>query len=66
MKPKKMKSSVKKIAFCNFDGTLSKGYISMGFLDYVYNQKTYSEQYYKKQMDLYSQVKNKEISYDYW
>jgi len=57
---------VKKIAFCDFDGTLSKGYISMEFLDYVYGQKVYSEQSYKKQMKLFSEVKNGKISYEYW
>ncbi len=66
MKLKKTKGSIKKIAFCDFDGTLSKGYISMEFLDYVHAQKIYSEQCYEKQMDLYSQVKNKKIGYDYW
>lgn len=66
MKQKKTKDSIKKIAFCDFDGTLSKGYISMEFLDYVHAQRIYLEQCYEKQMGLYSQVKNKEISYDYW
>jgi len=66
MKLKTSNIIVKKIAFCDFDGTLSKGYISMEFLDYVHAKKIYSEQCYKTQMILYSQVKNKEIGYDYW
>lgn len=61
-----MKNDITKIAFCDFDGTLSKGFISMEFLDYVYKNKVYSKQNYKNQMDLYTQAQAKKISYEYW
>lgn len=66
MKPKNVNRPIQRIAFCDFDGTLSKGYISMDFLDYVYAQKVYSKQSYEEQIRLYSRVKNKEISYERW
>jgi len=58
--------NIAKIAFCDFDGTLSKGFISMEFLEYVYKNRAYSKQNYKNQMDLYTQAKDKKISYEYW
>lgn len=66
MKSKDTDKNIQKIAFCDFDGTLSKGYISMDFLNYVYAQRIYSDQCYEEQMKLYSQAKNKEINYEYW
>lgn len=58
--------NITKIAFCDFDGTLSKGFISMEFLDYVYKQKIYSRQNYEKQIELYIKAKDKKLSYEYW
>ncbi|MFH1637187.1 MAG: HAD family phosphatase [Candidatus Woesearchaeota archaeon] len=55
-----------KIAFLDFDGTLSSGYISMEFLDAVYRKELYSETHYQKQMDMLKELKNGELSYDTW
>jgi len=58
--------NITKIAFCDFDGTLSKGFISMEFLDYVYKKGVYSKQNYENQMDLYTKAKDKKLSYELW
>jgi len=57
---------MKKIAFCDFDGTLSKGFISMDFLDYAHGRKLYLQQSYDEQMKIFSQMKKKEMSYGAW
>ncbi|MBU2639060.1 MAG: HAD family phosphatase [Nanoarchaeota archaeon] len=57
---------MRKIAFLDFDGTLSSGYISMAFLDHVYEKEIYAEDKYKEQMGLLKQLKTGELSYDEW
>lgn len=56
----------RRVAFLDFDGTLSRGYISMEFLDYIYRNKAYPDSVYKKQMDAVDRYRTKRISYDNW
>jgi HAD superfamily phosphoserine phosphatase-like hydrolase len=56
----------KKIAVFDFDGTLAHGYISMKFLDYLYERKLYLKKSYEDQMKALDGYKNKKISYDKW
>ena len=55
-----------KLAVCDFDGTLSKGYVSMEFLDYLYERKAYSKDSYKEQMRLVELHKQGRLGYDDW
>ncbi len=55
-----------KIAFLDFDGTLSSGYSSMMFLDYVYDKGLYDEGEYHKQMQYMADVKAGTMSYNDW
>lgn len=57
---------MKKLAVCDFDGTLSKEYISMQFLDYLYEKKIYPAEFYNKQIELLNQHKKSILSYDDW
>lgn len=57
---------MKKVAFIDFDGTLSKGYISMGFLDYLFKRKLYPSALYRKQMELLKKHKEGKLSYGDW
>lgn len=53
-------------ALFDFDGTLSRGFISMDFLDYVHEKGLYSDKEYRHQMDILDKYKNKTMSYDDW
>ncbi|MBU1202221.1 MAG: HAD-IB family phosphatase [Nanoarchaeota archaeon] len=57
---------MKKIAALDFDGTLSKGYISMEFLDYLFNNKLCNPNIYQKQMNALDNYNSKNISYNDW
>jgi HAD superfamily hydrolase (TIGR01490 family) len=53
-------------ALFDFDGTLSRGFISMDYLDYVHDKGLYSDKEYRHQMDILDKYKNKAMSYDDW
>ncbi|MDQ7825938.1 MAG: HAD family phosphatase [Candidatus Eremiobacteraeota bacterium] len=53
-------------ALFDFDGTLSRGFISMDFLDYAHEKGLYSDKEYRHQMDILDKYKNKTMSYDDW
>ena len=55
-----------KYAIFDLDGTLSKGYISMGFLDYLYKNGLYDPKEYDHQMKILKDYKEKRMSYDDW
>lgn len=55
-----------KYAIFDLDGTLSKGYISMGFLDYLYKKGLYDPKEYDHQMKILKDYKEKRMSYDDW
>ena len=55
-----------KIAFCDFDGTLSRGYISMDFLDSLVANSLYLKKSYDNHMALLDSLKEGDISYDDW
>lgn len=57
---------MKNIAFIDFDGTLSSGYISMEFLDAVYKKGLYDKKQYKLQMDMLKQLNEGSLGYDEW
>ena len=64
--PTKMTDNTKKGVFSDFDGTLSGGYASMEFLDYLFSRDMYSKEKYLKQMELVQGYKNKKVTYDGW
>ncbi|GEM_PF-2448425 len=53
-------------ALFDFDGTLSRGFISMDFLDYAHEKGLYSDKEYRHQMDILDKYKQKTMSYDDW
>lgn len=55
-----------KIAVFDFDGTLSKKYISMGFLEYLYGKGLYSEEAYREQHQMLKANRSNELSYSDW
>jgi HAD superfamily phosphoserine phosphatase-like hydrolase len=55
-----------RIVFSDFDGTLSKSYISMEFLEFLEKRKLYSEDAYAKQISLVNSYKKGSLSYDDW
>jgi len=55
-----------KYAIFDLDGTLSKGYISMEFLDYLHDHKLYDPKEYDHQMKILKDYKEKKMSYDDW
>lgn len=57
---------MKKLAFFDFDGTLSRGYISMAFMDRLHESGFYSDGVYKEQMRIFEQHKTGEMNYDEW
>jgi len=57
---------MKKIALFDFDGTLSRGYISMSFLAWLKNKKIYSPGFYRKQIKVMEIYKKGKISYEDW
>lgn len=57
---------MRKIAICDFDGTLSRGYISMEFLEFIKNREKFSKEFYDEQMEFLRQYKSGELSYDDW
>ena len=57
---------MKKIAIFDFDGTLSKGYISMKFLEYLHKKNTFSVAEYKNQIKMLREVKSGKLSYEDW
>jgi HAD superfamily phosphoserine phosphatase-like hydrolase len=56
----------KGLAVLDFDGTLSKGFISMGFLDYLAKLEVYSSECYKEQMRILSDYKAGRLHYEKW
>lgn len=57
---------MKKIALFDFDGTLSQGYISMEFLDWLLKEGLYSPDLYHQQKDLALASEQGKISYEDW
>jgi phosphoserine phosphatase len=57
---------MERFAILDFDGTLSKGFISMAFIEYLHVSGAYSEECYKEQMEILKMYKNKELPYDDW
>jgi phosphoserine phosphatase len=57
---------MKKLAVLDFDQTLSKGFISMAFLDYLKDKNIYPEKNYAAQMTLLERYRKGELSYDEW
>ncbi len=57
---------MKKLAVCDFDGTLSKGYISMEFLDHVHNKGLHNGEAYKEQMHILTEHKKGRLGYGAW
>lgn len=55
-----------RLAVFDFDGTLSRDYISMNFLDYIFERGLYSKKSYDEQMNLLARLKKAEITYDNW
>lgn len=57
---------MKGLLVTDFDGTLSKGYISMDFMDYLYLNKLYDKASYEKQQLAIKDYHEKKITYDAW
>ncbi len=55
-----------RIALIDLDGTLSEGYISMDFLEYLYRNGAYDVGVYRNQMTLLDEYKQGLLSYDNW
>lgn len=55
-----------KIALLDVDGTLSKGYSAMEFLDYLLENKIISHGFYKEQKDIEKKYYDGIIDYDQW
>ncbi len=58
----------KKLAILDFDGTLSKGYISMDFMEYLnqHNPHLYNHGVYGDQQKLLNNLEKGEINYEKW
>ncbi len=56
----------KKIVLFDFDGTLSQGYISMAFLEWLSKSKIYPTELYQQQLKLVEANKQNKISYAEW
>jgi HAD superfamily hydrolase (TIGR01490 family) len=54
------------LAVFDFDGTLSKGYISIDFLHALHEAGLYTPKYYNEQMKLLESHRRGELSYDDW
>jgi phosphoserine phosphatase len=52
--------------YTDFDGTLSKGYISMDFMDFLFFERLYREDSYEAQQNALKDYKDNIISYDAW
>jgi len=57
---------MKRLAISDFDGTLSKGYISMEFMDFLFHEQLYNSDVYEKQQQALKDQKSGKISYDEW
>lgn len=57
---------MEKIVFLDFDGTLSMGYMSMDFLDYVTYHGLYDRAEYDRQQQYVIDVKDGKLSYNDW
>lgn len=55
-----------KIVFLDFDGTLSSGYMSMDFLDYVTHHGLYDRAEYDRQQQYVIDVRDGKLSYNDW
>lgn len=55
-----------KLCVFDFDGTLSSGFISMGFMDYLHEAGIYSDEYYASQKHIFDQYKKNAMAYDVW
>lgn len=55
-----------KIVFLDFDGTLSSGYMSMDFLDYVTHHGLYDRTEYGRQQQFVIDVRDGKLSYNDW
>ena len=55
-----------KLAIFDFDGTLSRGYIWMAFLDYLNANGLYPDTFYDKQMLLAEENRQGRLGYDEW
>lgn len=55
-----------KLAIFDFDGTLSKWYAWIAFIDYLHERGMYPGALYKKQMQLVEEHKQGRLSYDKW
>lgn len=53
-------------ALFDFDGTLSRGFISLQFLDFAHDHGLYADTEYKHQNDILQQYKSGAMSYDAW
>lgn len=53
-------------AFFDLDGTLSKGFISMDFMDYLYENRAYHPTAYGEQMEILGKYHNGNITYELW
>jgi len=65
-KLKPLKEKEKKIAILDFDGTLSRGYISMDFLNYIYEKGAFLEGEYKNQIKMFREIKKGKLNYEKW
>jgi len=55
-----------KIALFDFDGTLSQGYISMEFLNFLFREGICPPDIYRQQMDLYQKAQAGKVTYEQW
>lgn len=53
-------------ALYDLDGTLSQGFISLAFMDYIHDRGLYADDDYQHQQDILAQYKAKTLSYDNW
>jgi HAD superfamily phosphoserine phosphatase-like hydrolase len=56
----------KRLAVFDFDGTLSKGYSAIEFMNYLVGKKSYPQKNHAEQMDLMDQHRQGKLSYADW
>ncbi len=61
-----MAEGMRKAALFDFDGTLSSGYISMEFMDYLHGRGVYNDAAYREQRRIYGLQRSGAMTYDEW
>ncbi len=57
---------MKKAIFSDIDGTLSSGYISLEFLEFLHGKKLFSSIEFEKSLKMAQDYKNGSLSYMGW